>query len=388
LRLCDSGSNDESQDLGRKEHAHQELTHGDLEAGRLHNKGSKDDATSKQVFDSNVVNRHNLLASTEPWKDPQAEFQNADGDCLHSEKEIIELGSKKLVKIHSEFLVRQYNPPLQPFKEPAQQEPETTSKDSNCFSNICHKQQQLKGGEGLNPSLGFTPSKLLSENKEENDHMVLGEAQQSYGSVEDALLSTQRAFTSPVSPEEEERSQRCFAVLSNAKTAARELNANISIPVFSTGFEKKSSISGCTESLASDRGSSTDSVNGGDEVIQDVTSVEKAFKCDERKGDQFNTLRSPTNERITVEAAVSIARVEEVVQQVESTVPVIELETAQIGENRGSETTDRIKDWPIETTAEYRQAENEKPFSHVFEKSHVEFLSKVYKTGTSTFALF
>lgn len=161
LQLCASGSSDERQGFGRKVHTHQkELRYGDSEASRHNNKGSKDDATKKQVvldYDNNDVNRQCKLL---PRKDPQAELQE---DCLQPEKDIIEEGSKKLLQIHSEFLVRQCNPPLQPIKEPAQQEPETTP-----------SHQQLQGGyRGLNPSLAFTPPKLASKTKEEctNDHV-------------------------------------------------------------------------------------------------------------------------------------------------------------------------------------------------------------------------
>jgi hypothetical protein len=361
-------SSDKHQGFGSKEQSHQELLYGDQEAKEHNSNGSKDYDTKKKVFDNNVVSRYKLLANTKPWsKDFQTELQSAKGDCLQPEREIIEEGSKKLLQIHNKFLSCQHNPPLQPIGEPTQQEFEAF-KDSNCFSNDYHKpQQHLKGEETLNSSLNFPISKFLINNKEKNGLVVFREAQQSHCVVEDASLSTQRDFISLVSKKEEKQQQPCFAILSKAKVAATKLNANLSTPNFSTGFEEK----GCIESLANDQGSDIDSTNSGNEVIHDVMTKEKEFKIDEQKEDQFIT------ERTTAEASIQIPKVEEVVQQMESIVPVIQMETTQSKKNWGSEITDRIKDWQIETTIEYRQAEYSKPFSHVFEENHVDLMSKV-----------
>lgn len=360
--------------------------HGIFEARRLNNLGLNNDTTKKQIvsnFDSNASNKHKLLNS-KLWNNSKVELQSIGGNCLQQEKEIIEEGSKKLLQIHSEFLEQQYVP-LQQINGLIQ-EPMATIKNNNCFSNNCYEvqKQQLKGGEGFS-SLVFTP-KLVDKKKGKNDVHMVEEAQQSYGYVEDALLSTQKDFTSPVSPNKDERKQWCFAILNNAKVAAKELNANISIPIFSTRFEKKSSISGCTESLArslpNDRASSTNSVNGGDEVIQDVTSLEKTFnynKFDVQKSDHLNLLQSSNNERSALEATNSITKVEEVVQHVE--ISAIQLETAQFEKNGELETIDRINDGKIEIIFEHKQAEKKNPLSHVFKDDNVDFLSKVHETG-------
>jgi len=185
-----------------------------------------------------------------------------------------------------------------------------------------------------------------------------------------------------MSLEEEERRQSCFVGLNNAKVATREVNANISISIFSTRFEKKlSMISECTKSLANDRDFDTNSINSGNEVIHDdVMSMEKAFKINKQKGDQFII-----EERTIAKASVCIFEVVEVVQQIESIVPVIQMETTQFGKNCRSKTIDRIKDWQIETTDEFREVEDEKPLSHVFEENHVELLSKVQETSASNY---
>ena len=352
------------------------------------NKVARDDTTKKQIasdFDSNAVDRQKLLGC-KPLKDAKAGLQSSIESCLQTEREIIREGSKKLLQIHSEFLARQY-PPAPHIKGPVQ-EPEMTLEDSEYFPKTCSRvqQQHLTEVEGC-PSLA-ADTELVGKNNGESHVGTIGESQQSHESVISGQHALQFAFTKSVaaeaSPKEDEHRRRCFAALNNTKTAARELNVNIPIPNISTGFGKKASISGCTASLAIDQGSSTDSVNGGDEFFKDVTSADRTSKYDEldaSNGGHFDVLQSSKDKK-AVKPAGCITRVKDFVsipQKVET--PATALETTQSGKNQEPETTDRISDYQIETTAEHKQAENKNASVHVSEENHVKILNEGYETG-------
>ena len=345
------------------------------------NKVARNDATKKQVmsdFESHAVNRQTLLAS-KPLEDAKADLQNPT-ESLQPEQEIIREGSKRLLQIHSEFLVRQY-PPIQDIEGPVQ-EPEMTLKDNKYYSQTCCRvqKQQLKRGE--RSPVRATTAELASENNGESDVGKIEEAPQYFGSVISGQHALQFALNKSVaaetSPKEDEHRRRCFAALNNTTIAAREVNVNIPIPNISTAFEKKAPISGFTVSLAIDQGSNTDSVNEGDEFMGDVTSADRSAKydgLDVSNWDQFDMLQS-SRDRRTVKPTVCITRAKDFVfvpQQGE--VPNTELGATVSRRDQEPETTDRINIHRIETTVERKQAENKNPLFHIAEENHVEFLS-------------
>lgn len=335
------------------------------------------------------MTKQNLLMSR-PLKDAEMDLQTSIESCLLPEQEIIREGSKKLLQIHSEFLIQKY-PPIQHFNESVQ-DCETSKKDDKYFSKtFCMVQKEKLKEEECSLSLPDS-TKLIDTDIRDSHVGTIEKAQQPYESAVSGqhtlhFNSLTKSIAIEASPTNDIHKQSCFPYLNFTNKSSKGLS--VSNPNILTNFEKKTSASGSTMSLVVDQGSSTKSINGSDEFIQDVTSANKIMKFDDldmAKASHFDVLQNSKGtgtEKPIEKPIVCIAKARDFIhmpQQVEMVSP--QLEATKSSKNQKPDSINKINDCHIESSIEYKPKNIKNPFSHVPKDNHVEFSNEIHEAGT------